>query len=98
MLRLVAFEPGRDVIVAQPGGVEPILKTRSRAIVSVQPAIPEALERWNLVESSSLARLEGEIRIGADRDGKDVGGKGVIFGRAVALCQRQLVVGVERSE
>src|SRR5262245_21291922 len=58
-------------------------------------AIPNALERRNLVEARSLTRLQCKIWIRTNRS-KDVGSQRMVFRRRISGGQRQLVVGVER--
>ena len=92
----VDFEPRGHVVVAQARWIEPLLQTRDRAVVTVQSPIPDTTKRRDFVQARSLARLEGQIRIGPNRDGQNILVQRMVLPKRKSSSQRQLVVSVKR--
>src|SRR2546430_6030821 len=91
----VADEAGRHEVLAETSGIEPFLQRGHRAVMVEHSAVPDALERRHLVEACSLSGLERQVRIGSYGHGHHIRPVRVIWWQAVALSQRELVVGVE---
>ncbi len=94
--RAVGLESRRNVIVADPSPVEPILKSCAPAAMAEHPAIPYSLQRGHLVIAGAAPGLKCEIWIGADRNRQDVVFLVSARRRREAVDGSELVVGIER--
>src|SRR5580704_5528455 len=67
----IRLETGRNVVIVNPPGIEPVLQRRTPAAMAVHAAIPDTLQRWDFVVTRSAACLGGESRIGIDGERQD---------------------------
>src|SRR6185312_10805905 len=65
-LAVIAFEAGRDIVGIQARRIEPLFERHRRASVAERPAIPEAFQRWHLIEARPLMTVERVTRVDAD--------------------------------
>ena len=65
-LHAVAFEAGRHVFRAEALGIEPVFERGHRPVVFERAAIPDALERWNLVVTGAAPGTERQTRVCTD--------------------------------
>src|SRR5262249_41501776 len=71
-LRAVWLETRGHVIIPRAAWVEPVLERGAPAAVAEHAAVPHALEGRDLVVARAPPGFERQIRIGADRNQKDV--------------------------
>ena len=71
-LDVVTPESRRYIILAQPPRIEPVFKRRNRAAMLEHIPVPHATERRDFVISRSPPGIHRQVRIGADRNLKDI--------------------------
>src|SRR5262249_897304 len=92
----VTLEAGWHVIVPEPAWIEPIFQRSHRAAVLEHSAIPDTLQRWDLVIPGAASRVHRQIGIRADRDLHDRITSGVVCRDREPRRRQQCVVRVER--
>ena len=67
----IRLETGRNVVIVNPPGIEPVLQRRTPAAMAEHAAIPDTFQRWDFVVARPAACFGGESRIGIDGERQD---------------------------
>ncbi len=87
---------GWDVIGTQAGRVEPVFESGDGSVVLEGTAIPDALERRDLVIAGAFVSGERVAWVGIDAGVENVEALAVRWGNLKGFYWRELIVGVER--
>jgi hypothetical protein len=91
----IRLKTGRNVVIVNPPGIEPVLQRRTPAAMAEHAAIPDTFQRWDFVVARPAACLAGESRIGADGERQDSVFACGITRRRETLCRSKFVICVE---
>src|SRR5690349_5126428 len=90
------LEPGRNVVVALPAGVDPVFKRSARTVMGKHAAIPDALQGRYLVKPRATACSKCEVWVRAYRGQQDLEVLDLFRGGCKPFGKSQFVIRVER--